>query len=68
MDGSLVAESTGVPGEGSTFRLVVQLPGSPDVERAPPTPAIDLRGRRVLVVDDNATNLRILVAQLERMG
>jgi PAS domain S-box-containing protein len=68
MDGSLVAESTGVPGEGSTFRLVVQLPASPDALAAPPKPAIDLRGRRVLVVDDNATNLRILVTQLERSG
>ncbi len=68
MDGSLVAESAGIPGEGSTFRLIVHLPASADQELAAPSPAVDLHGRRVLVVDDNATNLRILVSQLERLG
>ena len=32
MDGSLVAESAGVPGEGSTFRLAVHLPAAQDEE------------------------------------
>ncbi|MFL5674468.1 MAG: response regulator, partial [Chloroflexota bacterium] len=68
MDGSLVADSTGVPGEGSTFRLVVQLPAAADQTVRAAKPPVDIHGRRVLLVDDNATNLRILVTQLERLG
>jgi GAF domain-containing protein/CheY-like chemotaxis protein len=71
MDGSLTAESSGVPGEGSTFHLVVRMPvASPDAVtpiRAPRVEA-DLSGRRVLIVDDNATNRRILVAQTAKWG
>jgi CheY-like chemotaxis protein len=71
MDGSLTAESRGVAGEGSTFHLVVRMPvASPD-EVTPTRPQrveADLSGRRVLIVDDNATNRRILVAQTARWG
>jgi GAF domain-containing protein/CheY-like chemotaxis protein len=71
MDGSLSAESTGVPGEGSAFHLVVRMPvAAPDAVtpiRAPRVEA-DLSGRRVLIVDDNATNRRILVAQTAKWG
>jgi len=71
MDGSLTAESSGVAGEGSTFRLVVHMPiGSPDAVAAsrPRRIEADLSGRTVLIVDDNATNRRILVAQTTRWG
>ena len=66
MDGTLTAESSGVPGEGSTFRLAIQVD-----EAALPTPAAEpdpvaIAGRTVLVVDDNATNLRIMATQLGR--
>jgi PAS domain S-box-containing protein len=69
MDGSLVAESSGIPGEGSTFRLAIHLPATADTPSttAAPSEAI-LDGRRVLVVDDNATNLRILTNQLSHLG
>ena len=68
MDGSLAAQSTGVAGEGSTFNLTVKLP----VAAASALPAvavrqpIELGGIKALVVDDNATNRRILTAQLKR--
>ncbi len=71
MDGSLTAESSGVPGEGSTFHLVARIPeGKPDAVSSTRLPRIeaDLGGRTVLIVDDNATNRRILVAQTARWG
>ena len=71
MGGSLEAESRGVAGEGSVFHLVIRLPMAPDDAVSPSRPSrvdADLSGRTVLVVDDNATNRRILVAQTARWG
>ena len=71
MDGSLTAESSGVTGEGSVFHLVVHMPiGASDgvASVRPSRSDVDLGDRRVLIVDDNATNRRILVAQTERWG
>ncbi len=71
MGGSLTAESSGVAGEGSTFHFVAHLPeGKPDAVASTRAPRIeaDLGGRTVLIVDDNATNRRILVAQTARWG
>ena len=71
MDGSLTAESSGKPGEGSHFHLTVHMPvGRPDAVAAsrPKRIEADLGGRTVLIVDDNATNRRILVAQTARWG
>jgi GAF domain-containing protein/DNA-binding response OmpR family regulator len=68
MDGSLVAESSGVPGDGATFHLVVRL----DAAAASAVPErrdrdlVEITGRSALIVDDNATNRRILAAQLGR--
>jgi GAF domain-containing protein/CheY-like chemotaxis protein len=68
MDGELTAESSGVPGEGATFHVRVQLDAAPAsaVRRLAERDLVDLAGRKVLIVDDNATNLRILSAQLAR--
>ena len=71
MEGTLSAESSGVAGEGSTFHLTVRMPVAPVEAVSPSRPArldADLGGRTVLIVDDNATNRRILVAQTTRWG
>jgi len=51
-------------GKGSTFHFSVQLQVS---EQAAPTIGnqVELTGRRILIVDDNATNRRILSSMLE---
>ena len=71
MGGNLSAESTGIPGEGSIFTFTIQ------------TEAVELPARlrrvlsgfqshwndkNVLIVDDNATNRRILTLQLHNWG
>jgi PAS domain S-box-containing protein len=55
------------PGEGSTFSFTVRLGRSPG-GAARPERARHLTGRRVLVVDDNATNRLILDEQLSAWG
>ncbi len=69
MDGSLTAESTGVPGEGSTFALRFRAAAAPGgvAEAATRVPGV-VAGKRALVVDDNATNRRILELQAKRWG
>jgi GAF domain-containing protein/DNA-binding response OmpR family regulator/tetratricopeptide (TPR) repeat protein len=71
MNGNLWAESTGIPGEGSAFHFtieteIVEMPerAHRDLHGVQP----DLDGKRVLIVDDNATNRRILTLQLHRWG
>jgi len=71
MGGTLTAESSGASGQGSTFHLTVRMPvGRPDAVTAsrPKRIEADLSGQTVLIVDDNATNRRILVAQTARWG
>jgi signal transduction histidine kinase/CheY-like chemotaxis protein/HAMP domain-containing protein/HPt (histidine-containing phosphotransfer) domain-containing protein len=69
MGGRMWAESEGVPGQGSTFHFTIQAQAAP----RPPRPYLrgiqsTLSGKRVLIVDDNATNRRILTLQVEAWG
>jgi len=70
MGGTMWAVSDG-PGKGSTFHFTIQ------VERAHLSPAsardlggvqMELQGKRLLIVDDNATNRRILALQSGKWG
>ena len=58
MGGQIGIES--VPGQGSTFRFTVWLTKQPAPAHASSLPRGSLKGRRLCIVDDNATNRRIL--------
>ena len=68
MDGSLTATSDGVAGRGSAFELTFEAAVAADRIASAPLRLVDLTGRRLLVVDDNATNRRILQTLIERWG
>ena len=60
-----------VPGQGSTFAFVLTLPKAPAALTAPIADAYDtgaLRGRRVLVVEDNEINRTVARLLLEGWG
>jgi len=70
MGGTMWVESEGVPGKGSAFHFTIR---APEATAAQVRPALqgeapELRGRRVLIVDDNATNRRILTLQTQGWG
>ena len=66
MSGRLDVDS--VHGQGSTFTLHATLGRGEESEDALRVPPAELPGRSALVVDDNATNRRILRHQLEGWG
>ena len=70
MGGRLWVESEGVPGRGSTFHFTIQAAIAPELPVRPVARGeqLELQGRKVLIVDDNATNRRILTLQTQRWG
>jgi signal transduction histidine kinase/CheY-like chemotaxis protein/HPt (histidine-containing phosphotransfer) domain-containing protein len=66
---SLMGGTVGVKsfvGQGTTFTFTIRARSAPSqLARRSPAP---VRGKRVLVVDDNATNRRVLCGQLELWG
>jgi PAS domain S-box-containing protein len=69
MGGSIAVESSGVPGEGSTFHVTVRLPAAEEAVVAwQQEHRAVLAGKRVLLVDDNPINLKVLRHLLEAVG
>jgi len=68
MGGKLWAESQ--TGCGSNFHFTIQAPAAPEIKTNPRLRGEQpqLRGKRLLVVDDNATNRRILSLQAKAWG
>jgi PAS domain S-box-containing protein len=69
MGGNIWFESSGIPGEGTTFhfRLNFGIPREP-FKTAPPAPKLLLQGKTALIVDDNATNRLILARMTASWG
>lgn len=70
MGGRMWVESEGIPGKGSTFHFTIFARPAPDWQGHPRLQGEQpqLRGRRILVVDDNPTNRRILELQTRSWG
>ena len=66
MQGTISVES--IPGLGSTFRFDVLLGMDADQRRARHTVSLDMRGLKVLVVDDNPGVLGLLASHLEALS
>ncbi len=66
MGGTMEVSST--PGEGSTFKIRIVLKSEDDVRFLDSSDAQQIRGRRILVVDDNKVNLRVIGLMLAGYG
>jgi PAS domain S-box-containing protein len=55
---------TSLEGKGSTFWFTARFGHAKDGAKPRPAPPVELRGQRVLVVDDNATNRKVIMGQL----
>jgi GAF domain-containing protein/CheY-like chemotaxis protein/tetratricopeptide (TPR) repeat protein len=72
MGGDMWVESAGIPGEGSTFKFTIVAPSStsmPDRKhKALSSVQPHLTDKRILIVDDNETNRRLLTMQTQKWG
>ena len=70
MGGTMWVESEGMPGKGSAFHFTIRAPEAAELPSRPHLrgEAPELRGRSVLIVDDNDTNRRILTLQTQSWG
>jgi two-component system, sensor histidine kinase and response regulator len=59
---------TSEPGVGSTFWFTARFGKSQEIVRAPRASHVELKGQRILVVDDNATNRKVMMGQLSMCG
>jgi signal transduction histidine kinase/ligand-binding sensor domain-containing protein/CheY-like chemotaxis protein len=59
---------TSEPGRGSEFHFTARFEPGRKIETHEPAPLGELAGKRVLVVDDNATNRRVLGDTLKLLG
>ncbi len=66
MGGEISVESE--PGKGTTFAFTVRLSKRPQRADQEPSALPDLTGLRVLIVEDNATNRKILTHQVTSWG
>jgi two-component system, sensor histidine kinase and response regulator len=66
MDGEAGVESS--PGMGSTFWFTAWFSPAAQAAQAYNTPPAALSGQRVILVDDNATNRKVLMGQLLQCG
>jgi two-component system, sensor histidine kinase and response regulator len=57
-----------IVGEGSTFWFTAQLGRAQQATKARAAPPVELRGQRILIVDDNLTNRKVLMGQLSLCG
>jgi signal transduction histidine kinase/CheY-like chemotaxis protein len=70
MGGSMWVESEGLPGKGSTFQFTILAASAPALKKRPLLNKVqpELRGRQILIVDDNDTSRRILSLQTQGWG
>ena len=69
MGGAVWVESSGEPGQGSTFHFTIMAQVAPDQQGiGAESPLADLSEKNLLVVDDNATNRQILLRQVQSWG
>ena len=66
MGGTMWLESTGIPGEGTTFHFTILTELS--VEKEDQNDLSALSNKKVLIVDDNKTNRDILIKQTFSLG